>query len=183
VLLRFSDDDGKEKLLLPHGRLTGAIKPSVGRLTWTTQSGHDHGGGIRGERISEGHGQILPQKKKYAMQKINLAKCPQCRQSTRMSNTATESATLTITGYDTDTVCECCGKSLVHGIRLADGRTVGAQCFNKVLTKPLTYSGKTYRLGAEGIIKYAKVAEYYTPAEGGRRFGIYPDMMVFKSAE
>ena len=81
VLLRFSDDDGKEKLLLPHGRLTGAIKPSVGRLPWTTQSGNDHGGGIRGERISEGHGQILPQKKKYAMRKINLAKCPQCRQS------------------------------------------------------------------------------------------------------
>lgn len=88
VLLRFSDDDGKEKLLLPHGRLTGAIKPSVGRLAWTTQSGNDHGGRIRGERISEGHGQILPQKKKYAMQKINLAKCPQCRQSLRMSNTA-----------------------------------------------------------------------------------------------
>lgn len=30
---------------------------------------------------------MLPQKKKYAMQKINLAKCPQCRQSPRMSNT------------------------------------------------------------------------------------------------
>ncbi len=86
VLLRFSDDDGKEKLLLPHGRLAGAIKPSVGRLPWTTQSRNDHSGGIRGERISEGHGQILPQKKKYAMQKINLAKRPQCRQSTRMSN-------------------------------------------------------------------------------------------------
>jgi hypothetical protein len=87
VLLRFSDDDGKEKLLLPHGRLTGTIKPSVGRLAWTTQCRHDYGGGIRGERFSEGHGQILPQKKKYAMQKINLAKCPQCRQPTRMSNT------------------------------------------------------------------------------------------------
>jgi hypothetical protein len=87
VPLRFSDDDGKEKLLLPHGRLTGAIKPSVGRLPRTTQSGNDHGGRIRGERISEGHGQILPQKKKYAMQKINLAKCPQCRQIACMSNT------------------------------------------------------------------------------------------------
>ena len=117
------------------------------------------------------------------MQKINLDNRLQCTHCLRMSNTATESATLTITGYDTDTVCECCGKKLVHGIRLADGRTVGAQCFNKVLTKPLTYSGKTYRLGAEGIIKYAKVAEYYTPAEGGRRFGIYPNMLTFQSAE
>jgi hypothetical protein len=87
VLLRFFGDDGKEKRLLPSGWLAGAIKPSVGRLAWTTQRRHDHGGGIRGERISEGHGQILPQKKKYAMQKINLDKCPQCRQSTRMSNT------------------------------------------------------------------------------------------------
>jgi hypothetical protein len=86
VLLRFFGDDGKEKRLLPCGRLAGAIKPSVGRLPWTTQSGYDHGGRIRGERISEGHGQILPQKKKYAMQKINLDKCPQCRQSLRMTN-------------------------------------------------------------------------------------------------
>lgn len=99
-----------------------------------------------------------------------------------MTTTATKSATLTITGYDTDTVCECCGKKLVHGIRLADGRTVGAQCFNKVLTKPLTYSGKTYRLGAENIIKYAKVTENYTPGEAGRRFGIYPHMLTFPAA-
>ena len=87
VLLRFFGDDGKEKRLLPCGRLPRSIKPSVGSLPWTTQSGNDHGGRIRGERISEGHGQILPQKKKYAMQKINLAKCPQCRQPLRMSNT------------------------------------------------------------------------------------------------
>lgn len=78
VPLRFSDDDSKEKLLLPHGRLTGAIKPCVGRLAWTTQSGNDHGSGIRGERISEGHGQILPDKKKYAMQKKELVLCLQC---------------------------------------------------------------------------------------------------------
>ena len=87
VVLRFFGDDGKEKRLLPCRWLAGAIKPSVGRLSRTTQSGNDHGGGIRGKRISEGHGQILPQKKKYAMQKINLARCPQCRQITRMSNT------------------------------------------------------------------------------------------------
>lgn len=182
VLLRFSDDDGKEKLLLPHGRLTGAIKPSVGRLPWTTQSGNDHGGGIRGERISEGHGQIIPQKKKYAMQKINLAKCPQCRQSLRMSNTAL-TATLTITGYDTDTVCECCGKKLVHGIRLADGRTVGAQCFNRVLTKPLTYSGKTYRVGAENIIRRAKVREFYSSVVAAQRFGFYSSDFIFECAK
>ena len=101
----------------------------------------------------------------------------------RMSNTATESATLTITGYDTDTVCECCGKSLVHGIRLADGRTVGAQCFNKVLTKPLSYGGKTYRVGAENIIRRAKVREFYSAGAAAERFGFYPHHFVFESAE
>jgi hypothetical protein len=85
VLLRFFGDDGKEKLLLPGGRLAGAIKPRIGRLPWTAKGGNDLGGGILGKRFSEGHGQILPQKKKYAMQKINLAKCPQCRQSTHMT--------------------------------------------------------------------------------------------------
>lgn len=87
VLLRFFGDDDKEKMLLPFRWLAGAIKPSVGRLAWTTQRRHDYGCGIRGEIISEGHGQILPQKKKYAMQKINLAKCPHCRQSAHMSKT------------------------------------------------------------------------------------------------
>lgn len=87
VLLRFCGDDSKEKRLLPCGRLARAVKPSVGRLARTAQRGNDHGGGIRGEGISEGHGQILPDKKKYAMQKINLAKCPQCRQVACMSNT------------------------------------------------------------------------------------------------
>lgn len=72
VLLRFSRDDGKEKRLLPSRRIAGAIKPGVGGLPRASKGGNDHGGGIRSERISEGHGQILPQKKKYAMQKIIL---------------------------------------------------------------------------------------------------------------
>ena len=102
--------------------------------------------------------------------------------SLRMSNTTTESATLTITGYDTDTVCECCGKKLVHGIRLADGRTVGAQCFNKVLTKPLSYSGKSYRVGAENIIRRAKVREFHNATAAAQRFGFYPSDFVFQAA-
>lgn len=85
VLLRFSRDDGKEKLLLPFRRLAGAIEPRIGGLPWTTQSGHNQGSGIRSKRISEGHRQILPDKKKYAMQKIILALCLQCGQSKRMT--------------------------------------------------------------------------------------------------
>jgi len=89
--------------------------------------------------------------------------------------------TLTITGYSNDEVCACCGKNLVHGIRLADGRIVGAQCFNKVLTKPITYGGKSYRLGAEGIIKYAKIAEFYTPQAASKKFNVYPEMLIFQA--
>ena len=99
------------------------------------------------------------------------------------NTTATETETLTIVGYGNDEVCAHCGKNLIHGIRLADGRTVGAQCFNKVLTRPLSYGGKTYRLGAENIIKYAKVAEYYSQSEACSRFGIRPDMLIFKSSQ
>jgi len=98
------------------------------------------------------------------------------------TNISANLETLTIVGYENDSVCECCGKQLVHGILLADGRTVGAQCFNKVLTLPKTYGGKSFRIGAENVIKYAKVAQFYTPSEAGKRFGIYPEMMVFKSA-
>ena len=90
VLLRFSRDDGKEKRLLPFRRLAGAIKPSVGRLPWTTKRCDNDGSGIRSEGINEGHGQILPQKKKYAMQKIILALCLQCGQSKHMTATATQ---------------------------------------------------------------------------------------------
>jgi hypothetical protein len=99
-----------------------------------------------------------------------------------MSSTATESVTLTITGYDNDTVCECCGKKLVHGIRLADGRVVGAQCFNKVLTKPLSYGGKNYRVGAENIIRRAKARQFYSAGAAAERFGFYPSDFVFQSA-
>jgi len=86
--LRVPLDRRKEKRLLPFGRLARPIKPRIGRLSWTSKGGNNLGGGKLGKRFGEGHGQILPLKKKSAMQKINLAKCPQCRQSTHMSNTA-----------------------------------------------------------------------------------------------
>jgi hypothetical protein len=85
VPLHFSDDDGKENRLLPCGRLPRSVKPRIGRLARTAKGGNDLGGGIWSERFSEGHGQILPPKKKYAMQKIILDKYPQSRHITRMN--------------------------------------------------------------------------------------------------
>lgn len=72
--------------LLPLGRRARSVKPRIGRLPWTTQGGDNLRSGIRSEGISEGHGQTLPDKKKYAMQKKELALCLQCGQSKRMSN-------------------------------------------------------------------------------------------------
>lgn len=88
--LRLATDSGKEKLLLPFGRLARAIKPSVSGLPRTSKGGNNLGGGKLGKRFGEGHGQTISEKEMSAMQKINLAKCPQCRQSMRMSNTKTQ---------------------------------------------------------------------------------------------
>jgi hypothetical protein len=96
-------------------------------------------------------------------------------------DTAAQPETLVIVGYSEDDVCAHCGKTLRHGIRLADGRVVGAQCFNKVLTLPQVYAGKSYRVGAENVIRYAKIAEHYTAAEGERRFGVGIWQRTFKA--
>ena len=64
-------NNGKEKLLLPHGRLAGAIKPSVGSLARTSKGGNDLGGGKLGKQFSEGHGRRIARKNKSAMQKRN----------------------------------------------------------------------------------------------------------------
>ena len=68
-------------------------------------------------------------------------------------------ATIAITGYEQDGHCEHCGRALRHCIRIDDGRIVGATCFDKILTKPLRYNGKPYRVGPENIILRAKLAE------------------------
>lgn len=69
----------------------------------------------------------------------------------------------TIQGYETECFCDHCGRSLKHGIILSDGRTVGATCLDKKLTKPLEHNGKKYRLGSEYIIKCAKVIDKVAP--------------------
>jgi len=73
--------------------------------------------------------------------------------------------TFNITGYSQDEVCNHCGRSLKHGIKISDGRIVGATCLDKILTKPKMYHGKKYRLGAERIIHIAKVVELKSPSQ------------------
>ena len=69
----------------------------------------------------------------------------------------------TIQGYETVCNCDHCGRSLKHGIKLSDGRIVGAMCLDKQITKPLERNGKKYRLGSDYIIKSAKVIERVSP--------------------
>lgn len=89
--------------------------------------------------------------------------------------------TITITGYTTDCNCEHCGRNLKHGIRIDDGRVVGAQCLDQVMTKPKVWSGKSYRIGKENVIRYARLRAKYNDS-GLARFGIYSDMLTFQKA-
>lgn len=89
--------------------------------------------------------------------------------------------TLKITGYEQDCNCEHCGRHLVHGIRLSDGRVVGATCLDKKLTLPKVYQGKKYRLGSELIIKAAKVAQFKSHDQWPR-YGVNDHTMTFESA-
>lgn len=72
---------------------------------------------------------------------------------------------LVIAGYEREAVCEHCGRRLVHGIRMADGRTVGATCLDRKLTLPKVYQGKRYRMGSAYIIRAAKVVQLYPPSK------------------
>jgi hypothetical protein len=129
VLLRFSSDDGKENLLLPGGWLTGAIEPGVSGLTGATKGSNDLGSGIRGERIREGHGQILPDKKKYAMQKILLDKCLQCGHLTHMTKATAqrriEMIPAAIKGTK-DNLKEVLKKNAERGVQWNDQRCIEA---------------------------------------------------------
>ena len=71
VHLRFSDDDGKENLLLPVWR-PAAANPRMGGGHRASEDG-GKACGSKCKAIVPGHGQILPPKKKCAMRKIILA--------------------------------------------------------------------------------------------------------------
>ena len=88
---------------------------------------------------------------------------------------------LVITGYERDSNCEHCGRRLRHGIRLHDGRVVGATCLDKKLTKPRKYQGKAYRFGPEYIIRIAKVVQNH-PSDTWPRFGVSICSTVFEAS-
>ena len=68
-----------------------------------------------------------------------------------------------IVGYEQHGNCEHCRRPLKHCIRISDGRIVGATCFDKKLTKPRVYQGKSYRFGSEHIVRIAKVVQFVPP--------------------
>ncbi len=86
---------------------------------------------------------------------------------------------LTIIGYEQDGICQHCGRTLKHCIKINDGAIVGADCFDKKMTKPKMYKGKPYRLGAEKIRELAKVAQFWSPS---RRVlaGYHPEHFNFE---
>ena len=89
LLVRFlrcvAADQANEKRLLPGGRLARSIKPRIGRLPRASKGGNDLGSGELGKLFGKGHGQTIPGKEMYAMQKIILASCLQCGQSSAVN--------------------------------------------------------------------------------------------------
>lgn len=89
---------------------------------------------------------------------------------------------LIIAGYTQEANCEHCGRLLVHGVRLADGRVVGADCLNNKMTKAKTKSsGTKYRVGASYIIKAAKVVQFEQPTRWNV-FGVNKQTIEFEAA-
>lgn len=88
---------------------------------------------------------------------------------------------ISIVGYTRDCHCEHCGRALVHGIRISDGRVVGAICLNNQLTLPKVYNGKKFRLGADLIIRAAQVVQWKAPSEWAR-YGVSAATIQFVAA-
>jgi hypothetical protein len=91
-------------------------------------------------------------------------------------------AHITIVGYEQQTRCEHCGKPLKHGIRVSTGQIVGADCFDKHITKAKIYSGKKYRIGAEKVRELAKAAQFWS-AERRAIAGLHPHLFVFEAVD
>lgn len=90
-------------------------------------------------------------------------------------------SSIVIVGYEQDCNCEHCGRQLVHGIRISDGRVVGATCLDKKITAPKVYMGKKYRLGTELIIRAAKVVQTKAASEWAR-YGVSQSTVTFVGA-
>lgn len=88
---------------------------------------------------------------------------------------------LTIVGYEQDGICQHCGRTLKHCIRINDGEIVGADCFDKKMTKAKTYQGKAYRVGAERIRELAKAAQFWSPSRRALA-GLHPELFNFEAA-
>jgi len=84
-------------------------------------------------------------------------------------------ATINITGYFEDGCCGHCGRELRHCVQ-TDAGTFGAACFDKVVTKPRTYRGKSYRLGAAAVISLAKMAR------NAAHYNLTADQFSFEAA-
>lgn len=93
-------------------------------------------------------------------------------------------AQIAIVGYEREAKCQHCGRPLKHGIRISDGRIVGATCLDKKLTKARWshWNKKSYRLGAEQIIHIAKVVEFHAPANWSR-YGVGPLSTQFEAVD
>lgn len=88
---------------------------------------------------------------------------------------------VSIVGYATEVHCDHCGRALKHGVRIDDGRTVGATCLVNKLTVPRRHMGKVYRYAAETVVHMAKVVERVQPGAWDR-YGVNAESVEFELA-
>lgn len=89
--------------------------------------------------------------------------------------------TIQITGYAPEAHCDHCGRALRHGVRIDDGRTVGATCLANKLTAPRKHAGRAYRLAADAVVHMAKVVER-VPAHLWGQYGVSDAGLTFNRA-
>ena len=69
--------------------------------------------------------------------------------------------TITIQGYEKDTVCAHCGRKLVHAIVTPELGEIGAACFVSLIrAKPRAGYAGGYKPTAAGVIDLAKMKEF-----------------------
>ena len=89
--------------------------------------------------------------------------------------------TLRISGYVAEAQCDHCGRALRHGIRIDDGRTVGATFLANKLSAPRTHAGRPYRVTADTVVSAAKVVER-VPAHLWAQYGVNEAAITFTRA-
>lgn len=103
------------------------------------------------------------------------------KSSESMTAKHTPGPTITIIGYEQECDCDHCGRALQHGIRTDRLGTIGADCFNRLITADRKKFSGTGKPGAPYVRTLAKLKERDS-ADQLYRMGYGPHHFVFEMA-